>query len=143
MQTPPRARQPSRQFRETAREARSLESRIDIAPLARVGEIEPSATILEGVPTYKTTLYFTGSAEGVRAGMTADIDIETGVREKALAVPQRAVMTADGVSFVRVLGADGAPAEVRVTTGLRGTDGLVEILSGLSAGASVISFERK
>lgn len=109
---------------------------------ARVVGIEPEATLFDGVPAYKTTLYFSNGATGIRAGMTADIEIATGVREKVLAIPQRAVETRGGSSFVRVLEADGVPKEKKITAGLRGTDGFIEILSGLSAGASVITFEQ-
>lgn len=109
---------------------------------ARVTEIEPAATLFDGVPAYKTTLYFLGDTAGIRAGMTADIEIATGVREKVLAIPQRAVEMRDGSSFVRVLEADGVTKEKKITAGLRGTDGFIEILSGLSAGDSVITFEQ-
>ena len=116
---------------------------------ARVSSLEPAATMFEGVPAYKTVLHFEGDTEGVRAGMTADIEIETDFRAQVLALPQRAVETRPpaqaGVrrEHVRILHGDGEIAELPVTTGLRGSDGLVEILSGLKAGASVITFERE
>ncbi|MBI1998733.1 MAG: efflux RND transporter periplasmic adaptor subunit [Parcubacteria group bacterium] len=116
--------------------------------MARVVDIEPEATLFDGVPTYKTILYFVGETTGVRAGMTADIDIKTGEREGVLAIPQRAVETRQPAqegkteTYVRVLSDDDVPQEKVVITGLRGTDGLIEIVEGIEAGARVITFEQ-
>ena len=46
---------------------------------------------------------------------------------------------ADG-KFVRLITPDESVEEVRVTTGLRGSDGKTEIVSGLSGGETIITF---
>lgn len=110
----------------------------DIFP-ARVVMIDPAETLIEGVATYKITLRFTGEDARVKPGMTADIDIITAVRNSTLAVPQRAVMAEDGAKFVRVL--KGEKIErTRVATGIRGSDGLIEVTEGLGEGDKVILF---
>jgi multidrug efflux pump subunit AcrA (membrane-fusion protein) len=55
----------------------------------------------------------------------------------ALLVPHAAVVTRNGVDYVRVAG-DGAPLDVPVIIG-RARDGRVEILSGLRAGDHVVT----
>ena len=103
--------------------------------------IDPAETIIEGVPTYKTTVEFLLPDERVRSGMTANMDIIGERRENVLAVPQRAVFTRGLEKFIRILGADGKTSqEQKVETGLRGSDGNIEILSGLKEGEKVVTF---
>ena len=40
-------------------------------------KIDPAATIIDGVPTYKVTLKFVDQDERIRSGMTANLDILT------------------------------------------------------------------
>lgn len=114
----------------------------DVTFRASIVAINPAETILEGVSTYKITLHFTEADERIRSGMTANIDIATDKREQVLAIPARSVTTRDGKKYVRVL-EGSVPREAEVILGLRGSDGMVEILSGLSEGESVITFEQK
>jgi len=103
--------------------------------------IDPAETIIEGVPTYKTTVEFLLPDERVRSGMTANMDIIGERRSNVIAVPQRAVFTRGSEKFVRILGADGKTSnEQKVETGLRGSDGNIEILSGLNEGERVVIF---
>lgn len=107
---------------------------------AEVKSIDPSATILDGVATYKTTLVFTESYEDVKAGMTADIDILGEKISKVVAVPARAIIRRNGEQFVRILrNVNTEPVEVLVKTGFRGSDGYVEITDGLEIGDRVVT----
>jgi len=101
--------------------------------------IDPAETIIEGVATYQTTLQFVEEDERIRSGMTANIEILTARREGVIAVPQRAVITKDGRKVVRVLKGEEI-LEVEVQTGLRGSDGNVEIVEGVGEGERVIIF---
>lgn len=100
-------------------------------------KIDPAATIIDGVPTYKVTLKFVDQDERIRSGMTANLDILTAEKKDALTVVTRAVYTKDGSKFVKVVGADNTTTEVKVETGLKGFDGKIEILSGLTEGDKV------
>jgi RND family efflux transporter MFP subunit len=107
---------------------------------ARVIRIDPAETVIEGVPTYKTTLVIDEGAELVKSGMTANIDVVTQIREDVLNIPTRAVVTEDGERFVRNVDALGEVQMLPITTGLRGSDGHIEILEGLEEGQEIITF---
>jgi len=107
---------------------------------ADVVSIDPAETIIEGVSTYKTILRFAAADKRIKPGMTANIDIQTAAKKNVLIVPQRAVVKQDGKSVVRVIDAEGAIQEIPVTTGLRGSNGNIEITEGIGAGDKVITF---
>lgn len=110
--------------------------------LASVTAIDPAATIVEGVPTYRTTLAILAEDDRIRAGMTANVAIVSGEQKGVIVVPQRAVITRNGETIVRIL-RDGAAIEIPVRLGLRGSDGYVEVIEGLTEGVSVIRSERE
>jgi RND family efflux transporter MFP subunit len=106
---------------------------------AEVISMDLSETIIEGVTTYKVVLHFKDSDERIRSGMTANVDILTDMKEGVISISQRAVKENDEGKYVQVL--EGKEIkDVMVTTGLRGSDGNIEILSGLEEGMNVITF---
>lgn len=105
---------------------------------ARVIYIAPAETIVEGVPTYKIKLQIVGEDTRLKPGMSADLDISTNVRENVIALPQRAIITRDGVKIVRVKEGEETK-EVAVRTGIRGVDGKVEITGGLQGGEVIVT----
>jgi len=111
---------------------------------ARVVKIDPAETIIEGVATYKITLQFIKKDERPKSGMTANIDILADKREKVIYVPQKAVTVKDGEKTVEILLDEktGATMEAKVKTGLRGSDGSVEIIEGIKEGDKVITFKK-
>jgi HlyD family secretion protein len=105
----------------------------------RISEIDPAETIVDGIATYKATFVFEKPDDRIRSGMTASIAIETERRDDVLRVPQRALITNNGAKFIRLpAGPEEPPREVAVQTGLRGSDGTIEIISGISAGDTII-----
>jgi len=103
--------------------------------------IDPAETMIEGVPSYKTTLQFKEDDARIRSGMTANLDILTDRRNDVIFVPQRAVITKNGSKFARVL--DGETiVEKEVKTGLRNAYGDIEIVEGINEGDKVITFLR-
>jgi RND family efflux transporter MFP subunit len=115
----------------------------DVELVATVSMIDPAETVIEGVSTYKVMMHFDDSEELVRSGMTANVTISTDMREDVIAVPSRAVETREGERIVRVMTDAEEPEERTVTTGLRGSDGYIEITSGLSEGEEVVVFVRE
>jgi multidrug efflux pump subunit AcrA (membrane-fusion protein) len=72
--------------------------------------------------------------------MTADAEITTDVHHNVLTVPTRSVITEEGRSFVRILGLEGTLEERDVVTGLRGSEGTIEVREGLAEGEQVVVF---
>ncbi len=115
----------------------------DVKFQAQVISIEPAETIFEGIATYKTKLNFIVDDERIKSGMTANIDILTDEKKDVVVVPQRAVIQKDGDRIVRMIGIDGEVVERPVEIGLRGSDGNVEIKSGINVGDEVIVFMKE
>lgn len=112
----------------------------DLVFAARVISINPAETFVEGVPTYKTTLQFIEEDGRIKSGMTANMDILTEKREQVITAPQRAVFTKEGKKFVRILDNSGSILEREVKTGIRGSNGNMEIIDGLTEGERIITF---
>jgi RND family efflux transporter MFP subunit len=109
---------------------------------AEVVRIAASETMREGGPTYKTTLVLTEFPERelmLRPGMTADVEIMTDVADDVLYVPVRSVLRDGARTYVRIY-EDGEFIERNVTTGLRGSEGTIEILSGVDEGEEIVLF---
>lgn len=108
---------------------------------AHVVTIDPAETIVSGVPNYKATILFDSEDERIKSGMTANIRIKIGSRENVIAVPIGAIRKSGSSSFVTIIDDSGngsETAEVQVKTGLIGSDGFVEIVSGLEEGSRVL-----
>lgn len=110
----------------------------DVIFEAKVISIDPAETVIEGVSTYKTTLEFTKEDDHIKSGMTANIDILTAKKENAIAIPQRAVINKNGQKFILIDAGNNQTEERKIETGLRGSDGNIEIISGLTPGEKVI-----
>ncbi|HNW96566.1 MAG TPA: efflux RND transporter periplasmic adaptor subunit [Candidatus Paceibacterota bacterium] len=115
----------------------------DVEFQAQVVSIEPAETIFEGIATYKTKLNFLTDDERIRSGMTANIDILTNEKKDVIVVPQRAVIQKDENRIVRVVDVNGKIIERKVEIGLKGSDGNVEIISGLNVGDQAIVFMKE
>ena len=106
--------------------------------LFRVTEIDPAATIVDGVPKYRIKLDFLeNEEESLKIGMTGDVDIITGIEKNVVTVPGRAVITnALGQDMVRIL--LGKEIEERTVVIGMETDTDIEIISGVEEGEEVI-----
>ena len=110
----------------------------DVRFPSKVILIDPAETIIDGVPTYKVTLQFMEKDARVRSGMTANITIKNNPRSDVLSVPSRVVFEKTGEKYVEVLTDTKEVVEKKVTTGIRASNGALEILSGLSEGEEVV-----
>ncbi|MDP1688745.1 MAG: efflux RND transporter periplasmic adaptor subunit [bacterium] len=109
----------------------------DVVFEAKVAFIDPGETVLEGVPTYKTIFRFTKIDNRIRSGMTANVDIETARKENVITIPQRSIITRDGIKYVKILN-NSLVEEIQVTTGLKGSKGDIEVLSGILVGDQIV-----
>lgn len=108
-----------------------------------VASIESSETEVSGVVYYKTTVVFSDTkGQNILPGMTANVRITTEIKPGVLVVPQRAVLEENDVLVVRILTnpKTGEFNKREVKTGLRGDNGMVEMVNGLSEGEEVITF---
>ncbi|MEX1112827.1 MAG: efflux RND transporter periplasmic adaptor subunit [Candidatus Andersenbacteria bacterium] len=105
---------------------------------ARVASIAPAAKMIEGLPTYEVVVELLSVDTRLKPGLTANVTIHVNEKKGVLAIPRRAIITQGQRQFVRVQGVDSFIAEYEVTTGLVGSDGMIEITSGVSEGQNIV-----
>ena len=105
-----------------------------------VYSINPAQKVIQGVVFYEAKVVLTGdqSVTMLKPGMSADVTIHTNHKDAVLYVPSRAVLEKDGKPYVRVPKNDHEFDERVVTIGLKGDDGLTEIVDGLSENETVV-----
>jgi multidrug efflux pump subunit AcrA (membrane-fusion protein) len=106
---------------------------------ATITQIDLSETVLEGVATYKTKFQFKDKDERILPGLTADVDVMSGKKENVLYVPTRNIVIDGRKYFVMKIKGENT-TKTEITTGLRGSDGRTEVLSGVNEG-DVIGIE--
>lgn len=99
-----------------------------------ITSINPAETIVDGVPVYETTVVFTDADNRIRSGMTALVTILIQEKQNVLAVPASALSAQNTVSVVT---AEGMFEDRVVKTGMRSSDGLVEIIEGLAENETI------
>jgi len=122
-----------------------IEDEVDISLVAfsdqilkgRVISIDPAEKIIDGVVYYEVSITFDESVAGIKSGMTADLVIRTDFRKDVLVIPEDALKEVDGQVVVEVREGE-VVTERSIEVGLRGSDDLVEVLSGISEGEEVI-----
>jgi HlyD family secretion protein len=109
----------------------------DVPFNARVVRIDPAETVIEGVSTYTTTFEFLKDDTRIKSGMTANIDVVTEAHENVLTVPQWTLGGTNSERTVMVKRGERV-STVTIVVGLRGSDGTVEVTSGLKEGDTVV-----
>lgn len=102
-----------------------------------ISKIDLGPTIKQNVVYYAVAANIDNAELLLRPGMTADVRIQTASRKDALVVPFFLVRQQDQTRYVEVLDAKEVRKK-KVTTGLKGGDGLVEVLSGLREGEKLV-----
>ncbi len=110
----------------------------DMTLTGKVSEVDTIGTVVQGVVSYNVQVALDVSNDQVRPGMSDTLAIITNVKQDVLLVPNAAISTKSDASYVQVLGADGLPTQVEVTTGLA-NDTQTEILSGINEGDKVVT----
>lgn len=119
---------------------------------AKVIHIDPAGRMIDGITIYKVTLEFDLGDDRILSGLTADIDILTDHKSDILYIPSRNVIYRDGKKYAKIVtGKDFKDSrfanlisvsekddqnifEIEIETGLKGSDGGVEVISGLKEG---------
>lgn len=115
----------------------TLDAFSDAKGTGTIIKIDPAEKIVSGVPTYTIRFSIDPTKVPIRSGMTANITIVTNKREKVLAIPVRGVESRDDGTYVEIKGENGTRTEKKIEIGLRGSDGTVEVVSGLSEGEEI------
>jgi len=98
-----------------------------------VSIISNKANIQQNV-VYYTVYVDVASPEGLlKPTMTARVSFNVGERKDVVVIPVLAIKDNKGQRFVQVVGPNGQPQPVKITTGLASED-QIEVVSGLSAG---------
>lgn len=115
--------------------------------------IEPAQTVIQDVIYYKTTvanIKLAGKNQEenninvtlglIKPGMTANTIITTATKDNVLIIPSRAIIEKNSSGkFTRRL-INKQVMEVSLSLGLKGDEGLVEVLAGVKEGDEVITF---
>jgi RND family efflux transporter MFP subunit len=118
---------------------------------ATITTIDPAETVVNGVNSYQVTLHFLNADPRILSGMTANVSIVTATDTDVIAVPISDIITDNSTTSggvqtsVMVEGqSNGKPNGVfvkkPVVTGITGSNGYIEIKSGLSDGDIVAEF---
>ncbi len=102
-----------------------------------VVRIDPAATVVQDVVSYKVQFRLLQRDERLKEGMTGNIDVQTANRSNVLWVPFRALTKEGTKTYAQVKQADQTFTKVEVTTGLEGDDGTIEVKTGLKEGDEV------
>ncbi len=98
-----------------------------------VSYIDPAETIVDGVVNFKIAVKFKVKDKRFKSGLTANLRIKTIEKEAVLTLPQFAIIENDAGTFVnRSVGK--ILVQTPIQTGIRGVDGYVEVVGGLSEG---------
>lgn len=101
-----------------------------------ITKIDPSSTLISGVVNYKVTASVE-QVENLRPGMTANMTIKVEEKNRVLTVSSRSILTdKQGNKTIRLVSDTRTKKfkETKVTTGLEGDGGMVEVTSGLTDG---------
>lgn len=104
----------------------------------KVEKIDSLGTLSSGVVTYNVTITFDTIDPRIKPEMSVSANIITDVKQNVLTVPNSAVKTQNGNTYVQVLNSGQAPTQVSVQTGIS-NDTDTEILSGINVGDNVVT----
>jgi len=100
----------------------------------KILSIEPASTNVQGIVYFKAKIALVKNDPRLKVGMTANVIIDSGTQDNVLAIPEKAITTVDGKTYV--MSADNKQIEIQ--SGVRGGNGLIEIVSGLHAGDTIL-----
>ena len=109
----------------------------DVKFSGKIISIDPASTEIQDVVYYKVKVALDETDKLIKSGMTANVTVNTAFKENVLFVPTRSVLSGASGKYVRVL-KDNKISEVVVKTGLKGDDGKIEILEGVSEGEIIV-----
>lgn len=105
----------------------------------KVEKIDSLGTLSSGVVTYNVTIDFDTLDQRIKPEMSVSANIITSVKKDALIVPNSAVKTQNGTSYVEILNSGATtPTQKNVTIGASNNTE-TEITNGLNVGDNVVT----
>lgn len=95
-------------------------------------------TLVDGVPVYQTTVSLNETDDRIRIGMNARARIVTESKQSVLAIPAHFVNSDEQGSFVYIQSGKN-PERRSVETGILGSNGMIEIVSGVAEAERVVA----
>jgi len=102
----------------------------------KVISVDPEELDIDGDTYYKVNFSIDSFVEGIRPGMSSDIEVRIRTKTGVLTVSNLATYKRDGKEYVKIL-QSAKTEEVEIKTGISDND-YVEILSGLNVGDEVV-----
>jgi RND family efflux transporter MFP subunit len=103
----------------------------------KVEKMDSIGTLSSGVVTYNVTISFDSLDQRIKPEMSVSASIITGVKQDVLLIPNGAVKTRNGATYVQVL-KNQAPENKNVEVGLSNNT-QTEIVSGINVGDKVVT----
>lgn len=103
----------------------------------KVEKVNSIGTLSSGVVSYKVTIGLDSLDPRIKSEMSVSAAIITGVKQDVIVVPNSAVKTRNGSTYVQILNGQ-VPENKKVEVGLS-NDVQTEILSGLDVGENVVT----
>lgn len=107
-----------------------------------VTAVDPAEVQENGNPIYKVTFELGKSTECLKPGATANIEIVAAERKNILAVPASSVIKRDSQYFILAEDEERGLREREIKVGLLGTNGFLEVISGIEEGDKIVSFSK-
>ena len=108
-----------------------------LAVTGKVEKMDSLGTLTSGVVSYNVTIGFDTLDARIKPAMSVSAAITIDVKQDVLVVPNSAVKSQNGGSYVQIL-KNGTPSQVSVETGLSNNT-QTEIISGVNAGDNVVT----
>ncbi len=109
----------------------------ELSLTGKVEKMDSLGTLTSGVVTYNVTIGFDSLDKRIKPAMSVSASIITDVAQDVLLVPNSAIKTQNGISYVQFL-TNGTPEQIPVEIGLsNNTD--TQMVSGVKEGDNVIT----
>ncbi len=109
----------------------------DLKISGTVSEIDLLGTVNQGVVSYTVKIAFDSNDDRIKTGMSLSASIFTEKKEGVVRVPNSAVKSRAGMSYVERKNVDGSIVQIPVRVGIS-NDEFSEIVSGLNEGESFV-----
>lgn len=126
------------------KEGQKVEVILDAFPknnlVGEVVKVSKESTLVDNIPVFKVDISLNNDGLNVRAGMTGDVMLTLESSENVPAVQATDLIRENGKTYVNVVsGKEPLAFEKReIQTGIVGTNGLIEIISGLNVGDEIL-----